>query len=159
MAPKIGVGDEAPDFTLPDQDGRPVTLGELRGRVVVLYFYPADETRGCTAEACGFRDAYQEFSDRGAEVIGVSSDRVASHRNFADHHRLPFRLLSDEGGAVRKRYGATMLGLIPGRVTYVIDPRGVVRDTFTSMLDAGGHIAAALKTVEELVPGQARGSS
>lgn len=150
MAKGIGVGDVAPDFTLPDQDGASVRLSDQRGRVVVLYFYPADETKGCTAEACGFRDAYERFTEAGATVIGVSSDRVEKHRSFADHHRLPFRLLSDGGGKVRRRYGATMLGLIPGRVTYVIDPEGVVRHTFTSMLNTDGHVAAALDTVRRL---------
>lgn len=146
----ISVGDVAPDFTLPDQDGNQVTLSERRGRVVVLYFYPADETRGCTAEACSFRDAYASFGDLGADVIGVSSDAVEKHRSFADHHRLPFSLLSDKGGKVRGQYGAKMLGLLPGRVTYVIDAEGVVRHTFTSMLNTDGHVAEALKTVKEL---------
>ena len=150
MARHIDVGEVAPDFTLPDQNGAPVTLSDHRGAVVVLYFYPADETRGCTAEACGFRDAYESFTALGAHVIGVSSNAVDSHRSFADHHRLPFRLLSDRGGAVRKRYGATTLGLIPGRVTYVIDRDGVVRHTFTSMLNTDGHVAAALDTVRSL---------
>lgn len=150
MAKGIAAGDVAPDFTLPDQDGTPVTLADHRGKVVVLYFYPADETKGCTAEACSFRDAYESFSDLGADVIGVSSQGVESHRSFADNHRLPFRLLADQGGAVRKRYGATTLGLIPGRVTYVIDRDGVVKHTFTSMFNTDGHVAAALDTVRKL---------
>lgn len=150
MAKSIGVGDLAPDFTLPDQDGNPVTLADHRGGVVVLYFYPADETKGCTAEACSFRDAYESFSDLGADVIGVSSQGVDSHRSFADNHQLPFRLLADEGGKVRKQYGAMTLGLIPGRVTYVIDRDGVVKHTFTSMLNTEGHVAAALDMVRTL---------
>src|SRR5215467_2721287 len=131
MAQSVGVGDKAPDFTLPSQSGEQVRLYDRIGqRVVVLYFYPKDNTSGCTAEACAFRDSYQDFTDAGAEVIGVSSDSVASHQGFATHHRLPFILLSDSDGALRKLYGApdetnAFPGrIIPGRVTYVIDKGG-----------------------------------
>src|SRR5215475_9162710 len=129
MARGIGVGDKAPDFTLPSQSGEPVRLHDRIGqRVVVLYFYPKDETSGCTAEACAFRDSHEVFTDAGAEVIGVSSDSVEKHAAFAGHHGLPFTLLSDAGGKVRKAYGVPpVLGLIPGRVTYVIDRDGTVR--------------------------------
>src|ERR1700748_1241563 len=106
MARGIQVGDKAPDFTLPAQNGAPVKVSEpLDQRVVVLYFYPKDETSGCTAEACAFRDSFEVFTDAGAEVIGVSSDSVDRHAGFASHHQLPFTLVSDEGGQVRKRYG------------------------------------------------------
>ena len=98
---RVSVGDHAPDFTLPDQSGKPVRLSDLLGeRAVVLYFYPKDETGGCTAEACSFRDSYEVFKDAGAEVVGVSSDTVESHQSFATHHRLPFVLLSDADGAL-----------------------------------------------------------
>ena len=148
----VAVGDRAPDFTLPDQHGKSTRLSDLLGRgAVVLYFYPKDETRGCTAEACGFRDAYQVFSDAGAEVVGVSSDSVESHRQFAQHHRLPFTLLSDAHGALRKRYGVpTTLGMIPGRVTYIIDRHGVVRHIFSSQLQVEKHISEALETLRAL---------
>jgi peroxiredoxin Q/BCP len=148
----VAVGDRAPDFTLPDQNGKPVRLSDLLGtRAVVLYFYPKDETRGCTAEACGFRDSYQVFTDAGAEVVGVSSDSVESHRSFAQHHRLPFILLSDEHSALRKRYGVpTTLGMIPGRVTYIIDRHGVVRHIFSSQIQAEKHISEALETLRAL---------
>ena len=107
MAHGIQVGDKAPDFTLPAQSGAPVRLRYRLGeRVVVLYFYPKDDTCGCTAEACAFRDSYEVFTDAGAEVIGVSSDSTGKHAAFADKHKLPFTLLSDEGGQVRKRYGS-----------------------------------------------------
>src|ERR1700739_463908 len=124
----IKVGDHAPDFTLPSQSGEPVRPPDRLGeRVVVLYFYPKDETPGCTAEACAFRDSYEVFAEAGAEVIGVSSDSADKHAAFAGDPGLPFPLLSDEGGRVRKSYGVpAVLGLIPGRVTYVIDRTGTV---------------------------------
>ena len=106
MANGVQPGDKAPDFTLPAQGGAPVRLSDRLGeRVVVLYFYPKDDTPGCTKEACAFRDSYEVFTDAGAEVIGISSDSVDSHAAFAGHHKLPFTLLSDEGGKVRKKYG------------------------------------------------------
>lgn len=149
---RVSVGDRAPDFTLPDQTGKPVRLADLLGeRAIVLYFYPKDETRGCTAEACSFRDSYQVFKDAGAEVVGVSSDSVDSHRGFAEHHRLPFILLSDAGGALRKQYGVpTTLGLLPGRVTYIIDREGIVRHIFSSQLQPEKHITEALNTLRAL---------
>lgn len=152
MARGIGVGDKAPDFTLPSQTGEEVQLSSRLGdRVVVLYFYPKDETPGCTREACAFRDSYEVFSEAGADVIGVSSDSVDKHASFADHHKLPFTLLSDAGGAVRKSYGVpTTLGLLPGRVTYVIDRSGVVQRVFNSQTNIGGHINEALEAVKQL---------
>ncbi len=149
---RVGVGDRAPDFALPNGSGETVRLSDFAGkRNVVLYFYPKDETPGCTAEACAFRDSYQDFQDAGAEVIGVSSDSEESHGQFTAHHRLPFILLSDKGGAVRKRYGvpATM-GVIPGRVTYVIDKQGTVRHVFSSQSNIGKHISDALETLRAL---------
>lgn len=152
MARGIQAGDKAPDFTLPSQTGEPVRLGDRLGEhSVVLYFYPRDETRGCTAEACAFRDSYEVFTDAGAEVIGVSSDSVGKHAGFADHHQLPFTLLSDQGGAIRKSYGVpSALGVLPGRVTYVIDRSGTVRHVFNSMTNIGRHIDDALTVVREL---------
>ena len=155
MAQGIGVGDKAPDFTLPSQSGEQVRLHDRIGeRVVVLYFYPKDETSGCTAEACAFRDSHEVFSDAGAEVIGISSDSVDRHASFADHHRLPFTLLSDAGGKVRKLYRVpAALGLIPGRVTYVIDRDGTVRLVVNSMMNIGGHVNDALDVVKKLQAG------
>ncbi len=141
-------GEPAPDFTLPDQNGDSVTLSSFRGGWVVVYFYPQDDTPGCTAESCSFRDNFEDFTDAGATVIGVSSDSVESHKAFADKHRLPFTLLADEGGAVRKRYGVSKtLGLLPGRVTYVIDPEGVVRRRFSSQFKPKKHIGEALAVI------------
>jgi peroxiredoxin Q/BCP len=157
MARGIRAGDKAPDFTLPSQSGEQVRLYDRLGeRVVVLYFYPRDDTRGCTAEACGFRDSFEAFTDAGAEVIGVSSDSVDRHAAFAGKHNLPFTLLSDKGGQVRKLYGIpATLGLLPGRVTYVIDREGTVRHSFNSMTNIGQHISDALRIVRELQAGQA----
>jgi peroxiredoxin Q/BCP len=159
MARGIQAGDKAPDFTLPSQTGEPVRLSDRLGaHSVVLYFYPKDETRGCTAEACAFRDSYEVFTEAGAEVIGVSSDSVDKHAGFAGHHELPFTLLSDKGGAVRKSYGVpAALGVIPGRVTYVIDRAGNVRHVFNSMTNIGGHVDDALTVVKQLQDEQQAG--
>ncbi len=152
MARGIQVGDKAPDFTLPSQSGEQVSLYDRLGdRVVVLYFYPKDNTTGCTAEACAFRDSYESFTEAGADVIGVSSDSVDKHAGFAGKHGLPFTLLSDQGGKIRKVYGVpAALGFVPGRVTYVIDRGGTVRLVFNSMTNIGKHIGDALDMVREL---------
>ena len=149
---RVGVGDLAPDFTLPDQWGKPVRLRDLLAeRPLVLYFYPKDETPGCTLEARAFRDSYERFTEAGAEVVGVSSDSVASHRRFATRHNLPFILLSDRAGVVRQLYGVEKtLGIFPGRVTYVIDGAGVVRHVFSSQLQATRHSAEALEALHAL---------
>jgi peroxiredoxin Q/BCP len=151
-AGKVRVGDPAPDFTLPSQSGNPVSLSDFIGKkVIVLYFYPKDDTPGCTTEACAFRDSYEVFKDAGAEVIGVSSDSEESHQRFAAKYRLPFILLSDGNGAVRKRYGVpATLGLLPGRVTYVIDKKGIVRHIFSSQFTPEKHITEAIKTLQAL---------
>ncbi len=146
------MGDKAPDFELPAQTGETVRLSDYRGkRVVVLYFYPKDDTPGCTAEACAFRDSYEVFTDAGAEVIGVSSDSVDSHERFGTAHRVPFALVSDEDGQARKSYGVkSSFGVLPGRVTYVIDRDGVIRHVFSSMTNIGGHVDGALEVVNQL---------
>ena len=149
---KVSVGDVAPDFNLPDQSGTPVRLGDLVGeKTVVLYFYPKDETPGCTIEARAFRDSYEQFTAKDAEVVGVSSDSVRSHRRFARRHNLPFLLLSDADGAVRRLYGVEKtLGLLPGRVTYVIDQTGTVRHVYSSQLRATRHPREALMVLSAL---------
>jgi peroxiredoxin Q/BCP len=148
----IKVGDTAPNFNLPAQNGENVSLGDFRGqKSVVLYFYPKDDTPGCTIESCAFRDQYEVFQAAGAEVIGVSGDSSNSHKNFANKHNLPFTLLSDQGDQLRKQYGATTaFGLIPGRVTYVIDKNGIVQYVFDSMFNFKGHVEEALKTLQQL---------
>jgi len=148
----LAVGDEAPAFALPDQDGKTVRLQDFAGRKnVVVYFYPKDDTPGCTKESCTFRDQYTAFTDAGAEVIGISSDSPASHRAFADKYRLPFPLLSDADGAVRKAFKVPKsLGLLPGRVTFVIDKRGVVQHAFNSQLNPTQHVSEALAVLARL---------
>jgi thioredoxin-dependent peroxiredoxin len=143
---RVEAGSLAPDFTLPSQFGEMVSLGDFLGKKpVVLYFYPKDDTPGCTKEACAFRDDHEQFGRLDAEVIGISSDSVESHRSFAENHELPFTLLSDEGGKVRQLYGTpNTLGLFPGRVTYVIDSEGIVRHVFSSQLAASRHVEEAL---------------
>ena len=149
---KVSVGDRAPDFTLQTQRGENVTLSQFQGKKnVVLYFYPKDETVGCTREACAFRDSYELFTDLGAEVIGVSADSVESHKSFAEHHNLPFTLLSDLDNNVRKLYGATStLGMIPGRVTFIIDKKGMVHHVFSSQLQPEKHIEEAREVLKKL---------
>jgi thioredoxin-dependent peroxiredoxin len=143
----ISVGDPAPDVRLVCPDGT-FPLTDLRGHWVVLYFYPKDDTPGCTAEACSFRDAFEDFTDAGAEVIGVSGDSAESHAAFSAKHRLPFRLVSDEDGALRRAFGVgRSMGILPGRVTYVIDPEGVVREVFNSQLRARQHHQRALDAI------------
>lgn len=148
----VQVGDTAPDFTLPSQSGEPVSLKDFIGKKsVVLYFYPKDDTPGCTKEACSFRDNYEVFKEAGAEVIGVSDDSAASHEKFAAKYRLPFILVSDTGKQLRKLYGVpSTLGLLPGRVTYVIDKNGIVRHIFNSQFNFNGHIEESLKMLREL---------
>lgn len=150
MLMSVKVGDTAPDFTLVSQSGASVSLQDFRGKKsVVLYFYPKDDTPGCTAESCEFRDRYDVFTTAGAEVIGVSADSPESHQKFATKYQLPFTLLSDTGNQVRKLYGVpSTLGLLPGRVTYVIDKEGVVQHIFNSQFNFKGHIEESLKTLQ-----------
>jgi peroxiredoxin Q/BCP len=148
----VKVGDKAPDFTLPSQMGDNVTLSEFFSKKnIVLYFYPKDESTGCTAEACTFRDNYQELTNLGAEVIGISGQSIESHKSFATHYGLPFILLSDEDNKVRKLYGVpSTMGIIPGRVTYIINKQGIVRHIFSSQTQTQRHVEEAKRTLEEL---------
>ncbi len=148
----LQVGDVAPDFTLPRANGEPVSLSEHRGRSeVVLFFYPKDNSPVCTVEACSFRDSYEEFRDAGAEVIGISDDSSQSHERFAARFRLPFVLLSDKSGVVRRRYGvAKTLGIFPGRSTYLIDRQGVIRHIFSSQFLPAKHVSEALSVLKTL---------
>lgn len=152
MSERVKVGDEAPDFLLRSQSGEDIRLSDYRGKKnVVLFFYPKDGSPGCTAEACKFRDSYETFKEFGAEVIGISSQSVESHGIFALNLGLPYTLVSDEGGKVRKEYGVpSSLGMIPGRVTYVIDRQGIVRHTFSSQIDVDKHVEESLRILREL---------
>jgi thioredoxin-dependent peroxiredoxin len=146
----VDVGSIAPDFTLPSQSGEMVSLEKFLGnKPVVLFFYPKDGTPGCTKQACAFRDDYAEFGRLDAEVIGISSDSVESHEGFAAKHHLPYALLSDVGGKVRRLYGVpNTFGLFPGRVTYVIDRDGVVRHVFSSQVGVEDHVEEALRALQ-----------
>ncbi len=144
-------GDRLPDVTLPGSNGD-VRLHDLLGKnTLVVYFYPKDETAGCTAEACSFRDQYEDFKAAGAEVIGISGDSVASHDSFARHHRLPFVLLSDPGAKARIAFGVgKKLGIFQRRVTFVFDKAGVARLVFESDLRFTKHVTEALEVVKRL---------
>lgn len=148
---KPEAGSPAPPFSLPDQNNRMVSLSDFIGKTaVVLFFYPKDESYGCTREACSFRDSYEVFKEAGAEVIGISSDGVDSHKSFAANHRLPYTLLSDQGGRVAAIYGVgKSLGVLPGRVTFVIDKQGVILKRFSSQLNFGKHIEEALEVLKK----------
>jgi peroxiredoxin Q/BCP len=150
---RIKTGDKIPSFVLPDQNGERVDIEKLIGKSnMVIYFYPKDDTPGCTAEACSFRDQFADFDDTGAKVIGISSDSVKKHKQFAEKHNLPFTLLSDVNKKVRKAFGvpADMLGLLPGRVTYIVDKTGTVRHVFNSQFNATKHVDEALKILKQL---------
>ncbi|MBU2527406.1 MAG: peroxiredoxin [Bacteroidetes bacterium] len=145
-------GDLFPDFSLTDQHGSVFQLKDWVGqKILVIYFYPKDYTPGCTKEACSFRDQYTVFQTAGAEVIGISDDTTDKHKKFANTYQLPFRLLADEGGKLRKKIGipTDLFGLIPGRATFVIDLEGYIAMAFKSM-NATQHIRQAIKTIEQL---------
>lgn len=152
MSRTITIGDPAPDLNITAANGSQISLRERRGeRAMVVFFYPKDGSPICTAEACQFRDAYEAFVEAGADVIGVSGDSDASHRDFAQRHRLPFPLVSDRDGSIRRAFGVPKsFGLLPGRVTYVIDPHGTVQMIFNSQLHGEQHVDEALRTVRRL---------
>ena len=152
MTRNLQIGDFAPDFVLKDQHGEIINLTDFRGTAkVILYFYPKDDTPGCTIEACGFRDKYYEFKNAGAEVIGISSDNHSSHFKFASKYKLPFTLLSDPGAKVRRLYNVPVSFLfIPGRVTFIIDKNGIIRHIFNSQLNAIKHVEEAMKVLESI---------
>jgi len=152
MSGKVKVGDTAPDFTLANQKGELVSLHDFRDKQsVVLYFYPKDFTSGCTTETREFGANYDGLRSLGAEVLGVSSDSTDSHSGFAQKCNVNFVLLSDTGGKLRDLYGVpSSLGLVPGRVTYVIDRQGVVRHVFSSQLNPKRHVAEAMEALKKI---------
>ncbi len=136
----LKAGNSAPAFEALDQDGDPVRLADLRGSWVVLYFYPKDETTGCTAEACTFRDEMADFRELGAKVVGVSTQGVESHRSFADHHSLNFALVADEDKVVSRLYETVGILGVNRRVTYLIDPEGTIAGVYRSEARPRSHV-------------------
>jgi peroxiredoxin Q/BCP len=150
---KLRVGDKIPNFTAKDTNGNDFDSQDVIGtKPLVIYFYPKDNTPGCTAQACSFRDQYEDFKDLGAEVIGISSDSVASHQKFTQQFQLPFILLSDHDKKIRKLFGVSsgLFGILPGRVTYVTDKIGTIIMIFDSSMMATRHIPKALEAIREL---------
>jgi peroxiredoxin Q/BCP len=147
----LKVGDKIPSFTSIDSKGNSFDIFEYIGKPLVIYFYPKDDTPGCTIQACTFRDKYEDFKALGAEVIGISSDSIKSHQKFASRYKLPFILLSDFDKKIRTQFGVPndFLGLIPGRATYVIDKKGVVQLIFDST-SAKIHIEKALEILKTM---------
>ncbi|MGF1611955.1 MAG: thioredoxin-dependent thiol peroxidase [Kiloniellales bacterium] len=150
------VGKKAPDFTLPSDGGGTVELSDLKGRKVIVYFYPKDDTPGCTKEACGFRDALPDFSKIGAEIIGISKDSVAKHEKFKAKYDLPFPLASDEDGRVCEAYGTWIEKSMYGRkymgidrATFLIDEQGVLRAEWRKV-KVPGHVDEVLKAARAL---------
>ena len=146
----IQIGDKIPSFKATKQDGTAFDSQEVNHKPVVIYFYPKDFTPGCTTQACGFRDAYQDFQDLGAEVIGISGDSATSHQNFQQKYKLPFILLSDADRKLRRLFGVpnALFGLLPGRVTYVFDAKGYCIYIFDS-ISAKNHITKALDAIKK----------
>jgi peroxiredoxin Q/BCP len=147
----LAAGDRAPLIALRDQNGVERRSDQLAGKALVLFFYPKDDTPGCTAEACAFRDSYGDLQAMGAEVWGVSGDDAASHQRFANRHNLPYPLLVDQGNQLRKAFGVpSVLRLLPGRVTYVIDGDGLIRHVFNNLLDGAAHRNEARAALQRL---------
>ena len=150
----LQTGDVAPSFALEDQDGQMRRLDDVMDRILVLFFYPKDDTPGCTAEACTFRDHHANLTALGAEVWGVSGDDAVSHRRFAERYQLPYPLLSDKTGSLKRSFGVPKtFGLLPARVTYVIDQKGVIKLVFNNLLDGPAHVKEAESVVRTLAAG------
>lgn len=150
---KIEIGNSIPAFTLNDQNGNAFDINEVVGKKnLVIYFYPKDDSPGCTKEACYFRDQFEVFRDVDALIIGISGQSVESHKKFAEKYRLTYTLLSDEGNEVRKLFGVptNFFGLLPGRVTYIIDKTGKVIYIFDSQVQATQHVDEAIRILKEV---------
>ena len=147
---KVKTGDKALDFSLPSNKGENITLSQFFGKKnVILFFYPMNESPICSREAEAFRDKNEALKELDAEVIGISSQSVESHKSFAHHHSLPFTLLSDADNAVRKLYTVkTTLGVIPGRATFVIDKKGVIKFIYSSQFQPAKHAEEALRALK-----------
>jgi peroxiredoxin Q/BCP len=150
---EIKIGSSIPTFTLPDQNGNSFDINSVLGKKnLVIYFYPKDDSPGCTKEACSFRDQFEVFKEADAVIIGISGQSVESHKEFAEKHRLSFTLLSDEGNKIRKQFGVptNLMGLLPGRVTYIADKTGKVIFIFNSQAKATEHVDEALRILKGL---------
>jgi thioredoxin-dependent peroxiredoxin len=150
---KIEVGSQIPEFTLVDQNGTSFSISSvLYKKNLVIYFYPKDDSPGCTKEACAFRDQFEVFSEADAVIIGISGQSVESHKKFAEKYHLSFTLLSDEGDKIRNLFGVPVnfLGLLPGRVTYIVDKTGKVIYIFNSQTQAEKHVEEALRILKSL---------
>jgi peroxiredoxin Q/BCP len=150
---KIETGSYVPLFSLPDQNGKELSINSVIGKKkLVIYFYPKDDSPGCTKEACSFRDQFDVFNEADAMIIGISGQSVESHKKFAEKYHLNFTLLSDEGDKVRKMFGVPVnfLGMVPGRVTYIVDKSGKVVYVFDSQSQATKHVDEALRILKEL---------
>lgn len=146
----LKIGNKVPSFVAIDANGTSFDSNDIIGKKpVVIYFYPKDNTPGCTLQACGFRDSYEDFIELGAEVIGISSDTVSSHKKFTNQYQLPFILLSDSDKKIRKLFGVPhkLFGLLPGRVTYIINKKGIITMIFDSFM-ATKHISIAIKSLK-----------
>lgn len=147
---KLTIGDTVPTFSLLDQNGQQCVISPNMGKALVIYFYPKDDTPGCTKEACAFRDEFEQFTDLGVQVVGISADDVESHKNFAEKHRLPFTLLADTENEVRDLFRVPKsLFFIPGRVTYLIDQNGIVQYVFNSQLRFDKHVQVAVEKLKQ----------
>ncbi|MBX3186226.1 MAG: peroxiredoxin [Labilithrix sp.] len=146
-AGEVAVGKPAPDFSAKSHDGADLKLSALKGKPVVVYFYPKDETPGCTKQACAFRDAWKELAATGVVLIGISTDDVDSHKAFAKHHELPFHLVSDEAGAIAKSFGVPNRGGFLGRQTFVIGPDGNMKKIYREV-DVSKHASEILADVK-----------
>jgi peroxiredoxin Q/BCP len=150
---QVKVGSTIPAFSLPDQHGEIFHMSSVLGKHnLVIYFYPKDDSPGCTKQACSFRDQYEDFVDADAVVIGISSDDIESHKAFAKKHDLNFTLLSDENGEIRRMFGVptSLMGMIEGRTTYVVNKEGKVTYIFNSQLQAEKHITEALQALQAI---------
>ena len=149
MTEKLNVGDMLPHFIMNNENHEPIDISTFKGKYLVLYFYPKDDTPGCVREACSFRDSFQDLVDAGAIVYGVSNDNPESHARFRLKYKLPFSLLSDNGGELRKLLGVptNLFGLLPGRVTYIFNPEGRLVHIFDSQLSPEKHVREALKII------------
>ncbi|MFT6937698.1 MAG: peroxiredoxin Q/BCP [Saprospiraceae bacterium] len=146
------VGDKIPDFQLKNEQNEMINIADYKEQPMVIYFYPKDDTPGCTKEACSFRDSFQDFTDAGVSVFGISADSPKSHEAFKAKYRLPYTLLSDADNKVRKAFKVPtdLFGLMPGRVTYVIDKTGTIRHIFKSQFKVEEHVTEALDVIRTL---------